>query len=78
MTDLKECKLIDTKEVIQTPCGKFLISFEGYSIINYCLKYQIKIKICDISKYCTNFKTFLQLQLFKHSLLSRAVVKRFN
>jgi DNA-binding beta-propeller fold protein YncE len=37
-----------------------------------------EIQVLDISKYCTNFKTLTQLQLSKHSFLSRAVVKRFS
>jgi DNA-binding beta-propeller fold protein YncE len=51
MTDLKECKIIDTIDVtnpnniIQTPCGKFLIGVEGYSIFRYCLKTKQKIRI---------------------------------
>jgi DNA-binding beta-propeller fold protein YncE len=36
------------------------------------------IQVLDISKYCTNFKTFLQLQLSKQSFLSRSLIKRFN
>jgi hypothetical protein len=35
-----------------------------------------KIQVLDISKYCANFKTFIQLQLFKHSFLPRSVIKR--
>jgi WD40 repeat protein len=41
-----------------------------------CDLYKNNIQVLDISKYCTNFKTFLQLQLSKHSFLSRAVVTR--
>jgi DNA-binding beta-propeller fold protein YncE len=36
-----------------------------------------KIQVLDISKYCTNFKTFLQSQIFKQSFLPRQVI-RFN
>jgi DNA-binding beta-propeller fold protein YncE len=36
-----------------------------------------KIQILDISKYCVNFKTFIQLQLFNYSFLSRTVINRF-
>jgi DNA-binding beta-propeller fold protein YncE len=36
------------------------------------------IYIINISEYYTNFKTFTQLQLSKHSFLSRAVIKRFS
>jgi DNA-binding beta-propeller fold protein YncE len=37
-----------------------------------------KIQVLDISKYCTNFKIFIQLQLSKHSFLPRQVVKRIS
>jgi DNA-binding beta-propeller fold protein YncE len=37
-----------------------------------------KIQVLDISKYCTNFKTFLQLQLSKYSFLPRQVVNSFS
>jgi DNA-binding beta-propeller fold protein YncE len=40
--------------------------------------YENKIQVFDISKYCTNFKTFTQSQFSKHSFLSRAVVKRLK
>jgi sugar lactone lactonase YvrE len=37
-----------------------------------------EIQVLDISKYCTNFKTFLQSQLSKHSFLPQQVIKIFN
>jgi DNA-binding beta-propeller fold protein YncE len=60
--------------------------FKCYGITNstnYKQLYNIgfnndKIIIHDISKYYTNFKTFLQSQLFKQSFLSRSLIKRFN
>jgi hypothetical protein len=33
------------------------------------------IQVFDISKYCTNSRSFTQLQLFKHSFLPRQVIK---
>jgi DNA-binding beta-propeller fold protein YncE len=36
------------------------------------------IYIIDISKYCTNFKTFTQLQLSKYSFLPRQVIEIIN
>jgi DNA-binding beta-propeller fold protein YncE len=36
-----------------------------------------KVQVLDISNYCTNFKTFIQSQLSKHSFLPRQVI-RFN
>jgi DNA-binding beta-propeller fold protein YncE len=36
------------------------------------------IYIHNIFEYYTNFKTFIHLQLSKHSFLSRAVIKRFS
>jgi hypothetical protein len=41
-------------------------------------RHEYKTRVLDISKYCTNFKTFMQLQLVKHSFLPRQVIKRFN
>jgi DNA-binding beta-propeller fold protein YncE len=43
-----------------------------------CCNYNNKIIILDISKYCSNFKTFTQSQLSKYSFLYRAVVKRLK
>jgi DNA-binding beta-propeller fold protein YncE len=34
-----------------------------------------RVQVFNISKYCTNFKTFIQLQLSKHSFLPRQVIK---
>jgi DNA-binding beta-propeller fold protein YncE len=52
MTDSKECKIIDTIEniqnsisIIETPCGKFLIGIEKYSIYKYCLETRQKFRI---------------------------------
>jgi DNA-binding beta-propeller fold protein YncE len=51
MTDSKECKIIDTinikipRDIIQTPCGKFLIGIEGHSIFRYCLETKQKVRI---------------------------------
>jgi DNA-binding beta-propeller fold protein YncE len=33
------------------------------------------VRILDISNYCTNFKTFIQLQLTKYSFLPRQVIR---
>jgi DNA-binding beta-propeller fold protein YncE len=52
MTDSKECKIIDTieniqnsKTIIQTPCGKFLIGVEKHCIFKYNLKTKQKFRI---------------------------------
>jgi DNA-binding beta-propeller fold protein YncE len=52
------------------------IAINGKQLI-VCNDMNKKIQVLDISKYCTNFKTFIQLQLFKHSFLPRQVI-RFN
>jgi DNA-binding beta-propeller fold protein YncE len=36
-----------------------------------------EVVVLDISEYCTNFKTFTQLQLAKHSFLPRIFITRF-
>jgi DNA-binding beta-propeller fold protein YncE len=43
-----------------------------------CNQRKPNIQVLEIYNYCTNFKTFLQSQLFKYSFLSRAVVKRLK
>jgi DNA-binding beta-propeller fold protein YncE len=73
---------IVTKQVINT----IIMNFEPFHMIISTNGKQLyvgdyfdqSIQVLDISKYCTNFKTFLQLQLAKHSFLSRAVVKRIS
>jgi DNA-binding beta-propeller fold protein YncE len=60
--------------------------FETYNLIlstnnkhlYVCCHYDNKIIILDISKYCTNFKTFTQSQLSKYSFLPRQVVQRIS
>jgi DNA-binding beta-propeller fold protein YncE len=72
-----------TNQVIDTintlfESGNITISTNGknlYIIYNTC---NTNIQVLDISKYYINFKTFLQLQLSKHSFLSRSVVKRIS
>jgi DNA-binding beta-propeller fold protein YncE len=80
----KEIKVVNlvTTEVIDTITtkfkpGKITVSTNGKQL-HICYIFNNKIQVLDISKYCTNFKTFLQLQLAKHSFLSRAVVKRIS
>jgi DNA-binding beta-propeller fold protein YncE len=56
MTDLKECKIIDTIDIrkskitIQTPCGKFLIGIEYNSIYKYCLETKQKFRIAGVDQ----------------------------
>jgi DNA-binding beta-propeller fold protein YncE len=66
-------------EIINLPFkpSKLKISTNAKQL--YVIDYENdKIQVLDISNYYTNFKTFLQLQLSKHSFLSRLVVNRFN
>jgi DNA-binding beta-propeller fold protein YncE len=66
--------------------GTITLPFKPYKISNsisdeqlfVCNFYNNKIQVLDISKYCTNFKTFLQLQLSKHYFLPRQVIKRIS
>jgi DNA-binding beta-propeller fold protein YncE len=49
LSDLKDCK-IDTIVIkhaiyVKTPCGKFLIGTEGFSIFRYCLETKQKFRI---------------------------------
>jgi DNA-binding beta-propeller fold protein YncE len=54
--------------------SKITISTNGKQL--YICDYQNnKIQVLDISNYCTNFKTFIQLQLAKHSFLPPQVIK---
>jgi DNA-binding beta-propeller fold protein YncE len=69
-------QVIDTINTLFEP-SELNISTNGKQL--YIVVYDNdKIKVLDISKYCTNFKTFLQSQLSKHSFLSQAVVKRIS
>jgi sugar lactone lactonase YvrE len=71
-----------TNEAIDTihtlvEANKLSISTNGKQL--YIIDdYNDKVQICDISEYCTNFKTFLKFQLSKHSFLPRQMIKRFN
>jgi hypothetical protein len=81
-TQNKEIKVVNigTNEVIYTINTPFettnlLISTNAKQLYVNDF-FNDKIQILDISKYCTNFKTFIQLQLSKYSFLSRSVVNR--
>jgi hypothetical protein len=71
---------IVTNQVIDT----ITTPFNPYNITIYKNRLYIidnrndKIQVLDISKYCTNFKTFIQLQLLKYSFLPRQVIKRIS
>jgi DNA-binding beta-propeller fold protein YncE len=69
-------KVIDTIFVCIEPT-KLTISTNGKQLF-VCDYNNEMIKVFDISKYCTNFKTFLQSQFFKQSFLFRSLIKRFN
>jgi tricorn protease-like protein len=77
--EIKVLNLV-TNEVIDKITVLFTISKITISInanhLYICDLYKNNIQVLDISKYCTNFKTFLQSQLYKYSFLSRAVVTR--
>jgi DNA-binding beta-propeller fold protein YncE len=78
----KEIKIVnlDTTQVIGSinthfDPSKLEISTNGKQLyVGYL--FDKKIQVFDISKYCTNYKTFLQLQLSKHSFLPRPLIKR--
>jgi WD40 repeat protein len=78
---VKVVKIV-TNQVIDTITTPFMPSNLTVSTnakqIFVCDCNNATIKVLDISKYCTNFKTFLQSQLCKHSFLSRLLIKRFN
>jgi DNA-binding beta-propeller fold protein YncE len=66
-------EIIDTITTSFDPCD---ISFSTKSKHMYVTDTSNdKIQVFDISEYCTNFKTFTQLQLVKHSFLSRQVIE---
>jgi DNA-binding beta-propeller fold protein YncE len=69
-------KVIDTIFVCIEPT-KLTVSTNSKQLY-VCYEKRYKVQVIDISKYCTNFKIFIQLQLFKHSFLPRAVVKRIS
>jgi DNA-binding beta-propeller fold protein YncE len=69
-------KVIDTIETPFEP-RNIIITTNDKQLYVSCYNVN-KIQVLDISKYCTNFKTFLQSQLSKHSFLSQAVVKRMS
>jgi DNA-binding beta-propeller fold protein YncE len=56
--------------------AKLLITTNGNQI--YVCNDGNGVRILNISKYCTNFKTFIQLQLSKYSFLPRQVIKSFS
>jgi DNA-binding beta-propeller fold protein YncE len=68
-------KVIDTIFVCIKPT-KLTVSTKSKQLYVYNGK-RDKVQVIDISKHCTNFKIFIQLQLFKHSFLPRQVI-RFN
>jgi DNA-binding beta-propeller fold protein YncE len=69
-------QVIDTITLYFKP-AMLTISTNGKQLF-VCCYFTRNIQVLDISEYCTNFKTFLQLQLSKHSFLPRPVIKRFS
>jgi DNA-binding beta-propeller fold protein YncE len=74
VVDIVTNKVIDTIETPFKP-RNIIITTNDKQLYVSCYNVN-KIQVLDISKFCTNFKTFLQSQLAKHSFLSQAVVKR--
>jgi DNA-binding beta-propeller fold protein YncE len=69
-------QVIDTINISFEP-GKLEISTNGKQLF-VCCYFAKKIQVFDISKYCTNFKIFIQLQLSKHSFLPLQVINSFS
>jgi DNA-binding beta-propeller fold protein YncE len=73
---------LDTTQVIgsiNTPFEPFELKISTNGKQLYVVYYfDRKIQVFDISKYCTNFKTFIQLQLSKHSFLPLQVINSFS
>jgi WD40 repeat protein len=65
-------------KTISTPFPPGYLSLSNNNKLYVCDDENKMIQVLDISKYyCTNFKTFLQLQLSKYSFLPRQVIETF-